>query len=42
MKGLTHRLIVIENSVKEKTSLMRLLDDLNLQYHIDDEEKEDF
>ena len=34
IKGLTHRLILIQSTVKENVKLMRLLDDLNLRYDI--------
>ena len=33
-KGLTHRLILIQATVKENTNLMKLLDALNLEYDI--------
>ncbi|CAF0816149.1 unnamed protein product [Adineta ricciae] len=34
IKGLTHRLVIIEHTVKENLELLRLLDDLNLSYDI--------
>jgi small GTP-binding protein len=33
-KGLTRRLILIQSTVKENSSMMKLLDELNLQYDI--------
>ena len=50
IKGLTYRLILIQSSVRENRDLMRLFNDLNLDYYIvvskydlvDEDEQEDF
>ena len=50
LKGLRHRLILVQSTVKENRKLMQLLDDLKLHYNIvvnkfdliDDEEQEAF
>ena len=34
LKGLTRRLILIQSTVKENSSLMKLMDELNLEYDI--------
>jgi small GTP-binding protein len=49
-KGLTRRLILIQSTVKENSSMMKLLDELNLQYDIvvnkfdrvDEDERQEF
>ena len=49
-KGLTRRLILIQSTVKENSSMMKLLDEINLQYDIvvnkfdlvDEDERQEF